>query len=82
LEGLESLSYSILNKKGILAPTISSGFLALKLALRMESFPNAPSRSRITIKMVFSAVPIYLMVVMDLLKWVIKAIDKCRRGFL
>jgi hypothetical protein len=33
LEGLQSPSYSKLNKKGILAPPIPSGFVAPKLAL-------------------------------------------------
>jgi hypothetical protein len=33
LEGRKSPSYSKLNKKGILAPTILSGFMTSKLAL-------------------------------------------------
>jgi hypothetical protein len=36
LEGLESLSYSKLNKKGILVPPITFGFVASKLDLRGE----------------------------------------------
>jgi hypothetical protein len=43
LEGLKFFSYSILNKKRIIAPPILSGFLAPKLALRAEgssSFPH------------------------------------------
>jgi hypothetical protein len=37
LEGLNSPSYSILNKKNNLAPPIFSGFIAPKLALRVYS---------------------------------------------
>jgi hypothetical protein len=36
LEELKSPLYAILNKKGILAPPIPSGILALKLVLRVR----------------------------------------------
>jgi hypothetical protein len=36
----------------------------------------------ILVKVVLTVVPIYLLIAMDLLKWVLKAIDKKRRGFL
>jgi hypothetical protein len=36
LEGLESSSYSILNKKVILAPLIPFDFMTLKLALNVD----------------------------------------------
>jgi hypothetical protein len=43
MRGLKSLHYSILNKKGILAPLIPSGFWTLKLA-QMEIFSLKHSR--------------------------------------
>jgi hypothetical protein len=37
MKGLKSPPYSILNKEGILAPSIPSGSVAHKLALRVET---------------------------------------------
>jgi hypothetical protein len=36
MEGLDSPSYSKLDKKGYLAPPISSGFITPKLALKFK----------------------------------------------
>jgi hypothetical protein len=42
LEGLKSTSYSKLNKEGILAPPIPSGFWTPKLALRVSLRATKP----------------------------------------
>jgi hypothetical protein len=34
------------------------------------------------VRFILSAIPVYLLIAMSILKWVIKAIDKTRRAFL
>jgi hypothetical protein len=53
LEGLKSPPYSILNKEGILAPPIPSGFMAPKLALRKMEISWENGVPKLTLSVVY-----------------------------
>lgn len=55
--------------------------IADRLPNRKACLLNLAGRTAL-VRFVLSAIPIYLLIAMNIPKWVIKSIDKIRRGFL
>jgi hypothetical protein len=48
----------------------------------LENTPSSPCWGTALVRFVLSTIPIYLLIAMNTPKWVTKAIDKIRRGFI